>query len=144
MPLWFGDYARSLVTETLPFCIFAMSLDLLMGYTGLMSLGHAAFFGVGVTVAVLGAQFGMIPRSARWPLCLAAVLAVAIGFFCIRASGVYFIMLTLAFAQLLYTVALKWRSVTEAPTACTGPLGIGGDLLRGLVDAGDRLLVRAG
>jgi branched-chain amino acid transport system permease protein len=114
VPLWLGDYGRSLVTEILLFCIFAMSLDLLMGYTGLISFGHAAFFGLGAyTVAVLGAQFGIHPLlGALAAVCLAALFAVAIGFFCIRASGVYFIMLTLAFAQLLYTVAMKWRSVT--------------------------------
>ena len=90
VPLWLGDYGRSLVTETLLFCIFAMSLDLLMGYTGLISFGHAAFFGVGAyTVAVLGAQFGIHPvLGALAAVCLAALLAVAIGFFCIRASGV--------------------------------------------------------
>ena len=114
VPLWLGDYGRSLVTETLLFCIFAMSLDLLMGYTGLISFGHAAFFGLGAyTVAVLGALFGIHPvLGALAAICLAAPVAVAIGFFCIRASGVYFIMLTLAFAQLLYTVSIKWRSVT--------------------------------
>lgn len=128
VPLWLGDYGRSLVTEILLFCIFAMSLDLLMGYTGLMSFGHAAFFGVGAyTVAVLGALFGIHPvLGALAAVCLAALLAVAIGFFCIRASGVYFIMLTLAFAQLLYTVALKWRSVTGGSDGMVAPrLGSG-------------------
>jgi len=128
VPLWLGDYGRSLVTETLLFCIFAMSLDLLMGYTGLVSLGHAAFFGVGAyTVAVLGTLFGIHPvLGGLVAVCLAAPLAVAIGFFCIRASGVYFIMLTLAFAQLLYTVALKWRSVTGGSDGMVAPrLGSG-------------------
>lgn len=128
VPLWLGDYGRSLVTETLLFCIFAMSLDLLMGYTGLISFGHAAFFGVGAyTVAVLSSQFGIHPvLGGLAAVCLAAPLAVAIGFFCIRASGVYFIMLTLAFAQLLYTVALKWRSVTGGSDGLVAPrLGSG-------------------
>jgi branched-chain amino acid transport system permease protein len=129
-PLWLGDYGRSLVTETLLFCIFAMSLDLLMGYTGLMSFGHAAFFGVGAyTVAVLGTLFGIHPvLGALAAVCLAVPVAVVIGFFCIRASGVYFIMLTLAFAQLLYTVALKWRSVTGGSDGLVAPrLGTGAE-----------------
>ena len=128
VPLWLGDYGRSLVTETLLFCIFAMSLDLLMGYTGLISFGHAAFFGLGAyTVAVLGALFGIHPvLGALAAICLAAPVAVAIGFFCIRASGVYFIMLTLAFAQLLYTVSIKWRSVTGGDDGLVAPrLGTG-------------------
>lgn len=128
VPLWLGDYGRSLVAEIMLYCIFAMSLDLLMGYTGLMSFGHAAFFGLGAyTVAVLGAQFGFHPLlGGLAAVCLAALLAVVIGFFCIRASGVYFIMLTLAFAQLLYTVALKWRTVTGGSDGMAAPqLGSG-------------------
>lgn len=128
VPLGLGDYGRSLVTEVLLFCIFAMSLDLLMGYSGLVSFGHAAFFGLGAyTVAVLGAQFGFHPvLGAVAAVILAALLAVVISFFCIRASGVYFIMLTLAFAQLLYTVALKWRAVTGGSDGMAAPrLGSG-------------------
>ena len=114
VPLGLGDYARSIVAEVLLFCIFAMSLDLLLGFTGLISFGHAAFFGIGAyTVAVLGAQFGLHPLlGALVALVVAAFAAAVIGFFCIRASGVYFIMLTLAFAQLLHSVAFKWRAVT--------------------------------
>ena len=128
VPLWLGDYGRSLVTETLLFCIFAMSLDLLMGYTGLISFGHAAFFGVGAyAVAVLGTLFGIHPAlGVLGAVCVAAPLAAAIGFLCIRTSGVYFIMLTLAFAQLLYTVAIKWRSVTGGTDGLVAPrLGSG-------------------
>jgi len=128
VPQWLGDYGRSLVTEILLFCVFAMSLDLLMGYTGLISFGHAAYFGLGAyTVAVLGAQFGIHPLlGGLAAVGLAALLAVAIGFFCIRASGVYFIMLTLAFGQMLYTVALKWRTVTGGSDGMAAPqLGSG-------------------
>jgi len=128
VPLWLGDYGRSLVTEILLFCIFAMSLDLLMGYTGLISFGHAAFFGLGAyTVAVLAAQFGLHPvLGGLAAVTLAAPLAAVISFFCIRASGVYFIMLTLAFGQLLYALALKWRAVTGGSDGMVAPrLGSG-------------------
>ncbi|MBI2318184.1 MAG: branched-chain amino acid ABC transporter permease [Betaproteobacteria bacterium] len=123
VPLVLGDYGRSLVAEVLLYCIFAMSLDLLMGYTGLMSFGHAAFFGIGAyTVAVLGVQFGLHPLLGMLAaVVLASLCAAVIGFFCIRASGVYFIMLTLAFAQLLYSVVIRWRSVTNGTDGITSP-----------------------
>ena len=91
-----------------------MSLDLLLGFTGLMSLGHAAFFGLGAyAVAILGAQFGL---NAWLGLAAGVVVAGAgaalIGFFCVRTGGIPFLMLTLAFSQLVFSVALKWRDVT--------------------------------
>jgi branched-chain amino acid transport system permease protein len=113
-PFMVGDYPRALVAEIYIFAIFAMSLDLLLGFTGLMSLGHAAFFGLGAyTVAILGTLYGVN----AW-LALAAGIAIAaagaalIGFFCVRLSGIPFLMLTLAFSQLVYSVALKWRDLT--------------------------------
>ena len=129
-PLALGDYGRSLVAEIMLFAVFAMSLNVLLGYTGLVSFGHAAFFGLGAyTVAVLGAQLGLHPLlGALAGVVIAGFVAALIGFFCIRASGVYFIMLTLAFAQLLHTVAAKWRSVTggsdgmPSPSLESGPL----------------------
>jgi branched-chain amino acid transport system permease protein len=114
LPFLLSNYPRALVSEIFIFAIFAMSLDLLLGFTGLMSLGHAAFFGLGAyAVAVLGAQFGLN----AW-LGLAAGVAIAgagaalIGFFCVRTGGIPFLMLTLAFSQLVFSVALKWRDVT--------------------------------
>jgi branched-chain amino acid transport system permease protein len=113
-PFLVSNYPRALVTEIYIFAIFAMSLDLLLGFTGLMSLGHAAFFGLGAyAVAILGNAFGLN----AWLGVAAGVLtaglgAAAIGFFCVRMSGIPFLMLTLAFAQLVFSVALKWRDLT--------------------------------
>jgi branched-chain amino acid transport system permease protein len=113
-PFLVTDYPRALVAEIYIFGIFAMSLDLLLGFTGLMSLGHAAFFGLGAyAVAILVTLFG----ASAWlglaaGIVLAAAGAVLIGFFCVRASGIPFLMLTLAFSQLVFSVALKWRDVT--------------------------------
>src|SRR3984893_8165043 len=114
LPFLLTDYPRALISEIFIFAIFAMSLDLLLGFTGLMSLGHAAFFGLGAyAVAVLGTQFGVN----AW-LGVAAGIVVAgggaalIGFFCVRTGGIPFLMLTLAFSQLVFSVALKWRDVT--------------------------------
>jgi branched-chain amino acid transport system permease protein len=114
LPFFITDYPRALITEIFIFAIFAMSLDLLLGFTGLMSLGHAAFFGLGAyAVGVLGTQFGL---NAWLGLIagvgIAAAAAALIGFFCVRTGGIPFLMLTLAFSQLLFTVALKWRDVT--------------------------------
>jgi len=114
LPFLMNDYPRALVSEIFIFAIFAMSLDLLLGFTGLMSLGHAAFFGLGAyAVAVLGVQFGL---NAWLGLAAGVVIAGAgaalIGFFCVRTGGIPFLMLTLAFSQLVFSVALKWRDVT--------------------------------
>ena len=110
LPFLMTDYPRALVSEIYIFAIFAMSLDLLLGFTGLMSLGHAATFGLGAySVAVLGAQLGITAwfRVGASPLleCGAAL----IGFFCVRTGGIPFLMLTLAFSQLVFSVALSWR-----------------------------------
>jgi branched-chain amino acid transport system permease protein len=113
-PLLVSDYPRALIAEIYVFAIFAMSLDLLLGFTGLMSLGHAAFFGLGAyAVAILGTLFGVN----AWLALAAGVLVAAagaafVGFFCVRASGIPFLMLTLAFSQLVFSVALRWRDVT--------------------------------
>jgi branched-chain amino acid transport system permease protein len=113
-PFLVPNYPRALLTEIYIFAIFAMSLDLLLGFTGLMSLGHAAFFGLGAyAVAVLGSLFGLN----AWVGVAAGVVtaglgALVIGFFCVRTAGIPFLMLTLAFSQLVFSVALRWRDVT--------------------------------
>jgi branched-chain amino acid transport system permease protein len=113
-PFLVTSYPRELVTEIYIFSIFAMSLDLLLGFTGLMSLGHAAFFGLGAYgVALLGTHLGVN----AWIGVVAGVLTAAggaavIGFFCVRTAGISFLMLTLAFSQLIFSAALKWRDLT--------------------------------
>ena len=114
LPLVLSDYSRALVSEIFIFAILAMSLDLLLGFTGLMSLGHAAFFGLGAyAVAVLGVQLGLNAWLGLLAgVALAGAGAALIGFFCVRTGGIPFLMLTLAFSQLVFSVALKWRDVT--------------------------------
>jgi branched-chain amino acid transport system permease protein len=113
-PFLVADYPRALLAEIYIFAIFAMSLDLLLGFTGLMSLGHAAFFGLGAyAVAILGTLFGVNAWLGLRPASpFAAAAPRLIGFFCVRTSGIPFLMLTLAFSQLVFSVALKWRDVT--------------------------------
>ncbi|MDH5561025.1 MAG: branched-chain amino acid ABC transporter permease [Deltaproteobacteria bacterium] len=105
-----GSFYTQLFTRVLIWAIFAISLDLLVGYTGLISLGHAAFFGTGAYV--LGMVFKNSPEInllVALPLSLigSALLALLIGAACLRTRGVYFIMLSLAFAQMLYFFAFQ-------------------------------------
>ena len=117
-----GDYTTGLISEILVFAIFAMSLDLLIGYTGLLSFGHAAFFGVSAyTVVILGVHFGV----SGWlglvaGIVVSAMAAAIIGFFSIRVTGIPFLMLTMAFAQLLMSVSITWRSVTGGTDGLSG------------------------
>src|SRR5271165_5206626 len=113
-PFLVSSYPRQLVAEIYIFAIFAMSLELLLGYTGLMSLGHAAFFGLGAyAVAILGVQFGLNAwLGVAAGVVVAGAGAALIGFFCVRTGGIPFLMLTLAFSQLVFSVALKWRDLT--------------------------------
>ncbi len=110
------------LTEVLIFGIFAMSLDLLIGYTGLVSFGHAAFFGIGAYAAGYFAQKISPNIFVSMPLALVIVVAAAlvIGFFSIRVSGVYFLMLTLAFSQMVYAIADRWTDVTGGSNGLAG------------------------
>jgi branched-chain amino acid transport system permease protein len=109
-------------TDILIFALFALSLNLLVGYAGMLSLGHAAFFaiggyGSGLLVKHLG--LAMPLAFIAGPL-LAAAAAVVIGVFCVRLSHAYFIMLSLAFGQLVFTVIWKWRGMTGGDDGLTG------------------------
>jgi branched-chain amino acid transport system permease protein len=104
-PLAGPAFYVDLVTKVMILATFAMSLDLLVGYTGLVSFGHAAFYGVGAyALALLAPRY---EAASLWLTLPAAVLAAgaaacAVGAFVLRARGVYFIMVTLAFAQMFY------------------------------------------
>ena len=129
----------SLTIDILIFAIFAMSLDLLLGYTGLPSFGHAAFFGLGAYVLAyiasrsdlaLGLTSNLLV-TLPVVLVVAAVVALLIGFFALRTSGIYFLMITLAFAQMMFSIAIRWSGVTGGsdglpgvarPTIGLGPL----------------------
>jgi branched-chain amino acid transport system permease protein len=113
-PLFASDYSQGLISEIFVFAIFAMSLDLLLGYTGLASLGHATFFGLGAYFVIVPVvMFGLNAwAGVALGVVVAAAAAAAIGYFCVRTSGIPFLMLTLAFSQLVFSIALKWRDVT--------------------------------
>jgi branched-chain amino acid transport system permease protein len=101
-----GDrFHIQLITQVMVLATFAMSLDLLVGFTGLISFGHAAFYGIaGYTLAILSRDAGLVSLWVTLPtaIVVCGVVAAAIGWLSIRTSGVYFIMVTLAFAQMIY------------------------------------------
>ena len=107
VPLSGESFYVELISKTLILAIFAMSLDLLVGYTGLVSFGHAAYFGVAAyTVALMSPKY---EAASLWITMPAAVLASSaaafvVGLFVLRTKGIYFIMVTLAFAQLAFFV----------------------------------------
>ena len=106
-PFGAGAYGIDLVTKIMVFAVFALSLELLVGGTGLVCFGQAAFFGIGAYAAVLLSGQGAAP-SLWWllPACVlaAALYALAVGALSLRTKGVYFIMVTLAFSQMAYYV----------------------------------------
>jgi branched-chain amino acid transport system permease protein len=123
-PAAFGRYPVKLLQEILIWGIYAMSLDLLMGYAGMVSFGHSAFFGVGGYVAALALTThpGLL-GALLLPALAGALAALVIGFFSTRVSGVYFIMLTLAFSQMLYAYAFQasWLGAEDGITGVPRP-----------------------
>ena len=105
LPAFAEKYYIQLFTKMMIMAIFAMSLDLLVGFTGLVSLGHAAFFGIaGYVLAFAAPQYEAANLWVSLPIAMACsgALALVIGALVLRTSGIYFIMVTLAFAQMLF------------------------------------------
>jgi branched-chain amino acid transport system permease protein len=102
--------------------LFAVALDLLLGYTGLLSFGHAAFWGTSAyTTGVIAVNTGLpFYVAVLGGAVLAAVIAVPIALLSVRRTGIYFAMVTLAFAQLVYFVANQWRSMTGGENGLQG------------------------
>ena len=102
-----ATFYTELVTKVMILAIFALSLDLLVGYTGLVSFGHAAFFGVGAyTLGLLAPKYEAANLWLTLPaaIAFAGISALLVGAFVVRVRGIYFIMVTLAFAQMFYFV----------------------------------------
>ncbi len=133
LPTFLSTYYVTTLTQVLIFAIFAMSLDLVLGYTGLLSLGHAAFLGIaGYTVGIFAVRYGIDLFWILLPAAIAVTVAGAavIGYISLRLSGVYFMLVTFAFGELLSNVAIKWASFTGGSNGLTGiskpNLGIAG------------------
>jgi branched-chain amino acid transport system permease protein len=118
----YSTFYLRFVTELLILGLFALSVDIIMGYTGLVSLGPAAFFGIG---AYAGALTLLKLANSIWlailiTLILSGLVAWVIGYLSIRIKGVYFAMLTLAFAEMFHELAFNWQSFTGGSDGLTG------------------------
>ena len=115
------DYTAVLATDVVIAALFAASLQFLTGTGGMTSFGHAAYFGVGAYAAALAAKSGW-PFGAALAVAPLAALAAALAFggFCVRLAGVYLAMLTLAFAQIVWSIAFQWDAVTGGSNGLVG------------------------
>ena len=127
-------FAAGIIRQVLIFAIFASSLNLLVGYAGLPSLGHAAFFGGGAYAAAIAAQrlgTDELVVSLGAAVAAAALLALVVGFLAVRALGIFFLMLTLALAQMVFAIAFQATDLTGGSNGFSGvhrPVLFGVDL----------------
>jgi branched-chain amino acid transport system permease protein len=114
LPYILSSYYLGLVVQMMIFALFAMSLDLLIGYTGMASLGHAAYFGIAAYAT------GLVALRLDWNvwlalpagIVLAALTAALFGLLALRTRGSYFLMITLALSQVVWGIAFGWRTLT--------------------------------
>jgi branched-chain amino acid transport system permease protein len=122
LPLVIGEFWVHVVIEILILGLFAVSFNMIFGYMGQLSFGHAAYFGVGAYATGLL----LVKTSVPLPVCLvvsmitAGLFALAIGYFCVRLTGIYFAILTMAFGQLLYYIIFQWYSFTGGDDGLQG------------------------
>jgi branched-chain amino acid transport system permease protein len=122
LPLYDSRYLIDLFNEILIYMLFALSLNVLIGFSGNVSFGHAAYFAIG------GYSCAILLTTYQWPLLFSfsaaivfsAIAAAIVGYFCTRLTDIYFAMLTLAFSMLVWAVAFKWRSVTGGDDGFVG------------------------
>lgn len=122
VPFALSLYYVNILTEIFILAVFAVSLNLLVGQTGLVSLGHAAFFGAGAyaTGIVAANVSANVFLTIFIGMLVAAVLALLIGFLSIKAHGFYFLMLTLACSQIFYSIIYQWTDVTGGSNGLSG------------------------
>ncbi len=122
IPMTGSRYLIDLFTEILIYMLFALSLNVLIGFSGNVSFGHAAYFAIG------GYTCAILLTTYQWPLAASfavaviasAIAAAIVGYFCTRLTDIYFAMLTLAFSMFVWAVAFKWRSVTGGDDGFVG------------------------
>ncbi|WP_175638476.1 branched-chain amino acid ABC transporter permease [Metabacillus schmidteae] len=121
-PFFLSLFHLNLLSEILIFAIFALSLNVLVGYTGLVSLGHAAFFGVGAYTAGLVAKnlTSNLIMTVGLAVLISVLVAAVIGMFCLKVSGFYFLMLTLAFSQMIYSYIYQSTNLTGGSNGLSG------------------------
>ncbi len=121
LPWFLSPFNLVLLTEILLMGLFALSFNLLFGYTGLLSFGHAAYFATGAYVCGY-----LLKHSVPFLLAIlagvitASILATGLGYLSVRLDRIYFAMLTLAFGMMVYTIIFQWREVTGGSDGITG------------------------
>jgi len=122
LPVVIGEFWIHIAVEILILALFAVSFNMIFGYMGQLSFGHAAYFGVGAYATGLL----MVKTSIPLPICLAismitaGIFALIIGYFCVRLTGIYFAILTMAFGQLMYYIIFQWYSFTGGDDGLQG------------------------
>lgn len=122
-PLFVSPFNLTILIKILIFAIFAMSLDLLFGYTGLPNFGHATYFGAAAyTTGVLIVKYGIgsFWLAAPAGILMAVLVAAVFGFIVTRLSDVYFMLATFALGQLVYSINIHWRSMTRGSDGFPG------------------------
>lgn len=121
-PFFLSLFYINLLSEILILAIFALGLNVLVGYTGLISLGHAAFFGVGGYTAALIAQHfsSNLLLTSGLAILGSLIVAAILGLFCIRVNGFYFLMLTLALSQMVYSYIYQSTGLTGGSNGLSG------------------------
>ena len=122
LPFGLGDYWLTVGSEIVIFALFAASLQVLMSAGGMISFGHAAYFGLGAYGTALAAKIlgAPLPLALLCGVGLGTGGAALFGWFCVRLSGVYLAMLTLAFAQIAWSIAFQWSDVTGGDNGLLG------------------------
>jgi branched-chain amino acid transport system permease protein len=122
LPVVIGEFWIHVAVEILILGLFAVSFNMIFGYMGQLSFGHAAYFGVGAYATGLL----LVKTSVPLPICLAVsmitagIFALVIGYFCVRLTGIYFAILTMAFGQLMYYIIFQWYSFTGGDDGLQG------------------------
>lgn len=126
LPWLLSDFWLFIAIEALAFALYALSFNVLLGYGGMLSFGHATFFGVGAYSAALLFKRSGLDAALVFTLMpvvvmgASAAVALLVGFFSVRRSGIYFAMLTFAFQMLFYTMALKLDGITGGDDGIVG------------------------
>ena len=127
LPFFIPSYYQGIATKILIFAIFAASLDILYGYTGLFSMGHSVYFGVGgYTAGLLMTRLGIDSFWIEAPLSLvmAGAIAAVFGVIALRVKGIYFLLVTFALGELMVSLATSWKILSTDPKSTEGILGI--------------------
>lgn len=123
IPQMFGDYVLYLIMRILMFSLLALSVNLLLGYTGLLSFGQGAYYAIGAYASakiLMAMESPSLFAGLFGALAIVAVASLILGFLCVRHTAIYFAMITLSFGMMLYALAEKWVSFTGGDDGLMG------------------------